>query len=275
MDCVLRKLVIGVGIVVVLFLVAFIGLYAGQRSLMYFPDTSSPAAPKPDTGLREVSFRTADGLTLRTWRADPVAQPPGAPPKAKAVLYAPGNGGNRLGRAGIAMALAQRGYTVLLLEYRGYGGNPGEPTEDGLAQDAEAALNYLREQGFDADHTVYVGESLGTGVVTRLATTHEPAALVLRSPYTNMVDIASAHLFGLPAELVKDRYDALARIPQVTAPVTVLIGSADDVVPPQQSVQIANAAPNLRDNVVLPGVGHNDEVWFGADMARFIDKAAQ
>ena len=102
-----------------------------------------------------------------------------------AVLFAPGNGGNRAGRAGLAEVRSDRGLAVLLMDYRGYGGNPGSPSEDGLAADADSAVAALQEVGYPPHRTIYFGESLGSGVVAALQARHPPAGIVLRSPFTD------------------------------------------------------------------------------------------
>ena len=102
-----------------------------------------------------------------------------------AVLFAPGNGGNRAGQGGVRRVAERRGLAVLLMDYRGYGGNPGSPSEDGLAADAKAAAQALEELGYPATRTLYFGESLGTGVVSALQAERPPAGVVLRSPFTN------------------------------------------------------------------------------------------
>jgi len=212
---------------------------------------------------------TADGLGLRAWRLDPVT------PRGAAVLYLPGNAGNRAGRIDVARALADEGFVVLLLDYRGYGGNPGRPSESGLALDARAGAAHLQRAGFPAERTIYVGESLGTGVATQLAVMDPPAAVLLRSPFTSLGAVASHTLGGLPVGwAVRDRFDTLARIPSVGAPVTVLAGSADALVPPEQSLAVARAAAILHEVTVLPGVGHNDDVWFGPYLAERVASLA-
>lgn len=155
-------------------------VWLGQRRLIYFPDR---AAPKPMPGASEVALGTSDGLRLTAWLV-----PAAGADRRLAVLLAPGNAGNRGGRVRLANALARAGLTVLLLEYRGYGANPGRPSEAGLARDVRAARAYLDETGFGPDRIIYVGESLGAAVVTELATEQPPAGLVLRSPF---VDLAS------------------------------------------------------------------------------------
>lgn len=241
-----------------------LGILFGQRTMIYFPNRANPGAAGAILyGGEEVVLDTEDQLELQAWLFRP-----GSNDTKAAVLYAPGNGGNREGRAEAAVAIAALGYTVLILEYRGYGGNPGSPTEDGLAMDARAGARYLRERGFSGDRTLYVGESLGTGVVTQLATTDPPAGILLRSPYTSLSDVAQDTIRWLPIRLLLlDRYETMRRLPELEMPISVLAGDADQVVAPKQSAEVAANAKHLHKHVVLQGVGHNDTVWFGSYLA--------
>lgn len=237
----------------------------GQRALVYLPDRADPGpAQRHLERGSDVELTTADGLTLTAWRVDPDP----ATSRDLAVLYLPGNGGSRLGRVSVAQALADEGFTVLLADYRGYGGNPGRPSEDGLVQDAVAAQAYLADAGFPPERTLYVGESLGTGVAAHLAERVTPAAVLLRSAYTSLGAVASHTFGGAPVGwAVRDRFDTLARMPAIACPVTVLAGADDSTVPSSQSRQVARAAPELFRWVELPDTGHNDAVWFGAYLA--------
>lgn len=237
----------------------------GQRRLIYFPDRDYPGSVTRRINHGEdVVLRTSDGLELDAWLVRPTRQDRDA-----ALLYLPGNGGHREGRLGVAVEAARLGFTVLLVDYRGYGGNPGSPSEKGLARDAEAAASWLAARGFPGDRTVYLGESIGTGVAARLATTHPPAGLLLRSPYTSLVAVAEDHYPWLPSRLMlRDRFDTLSRLPDIEAPVVVLAGDHDEIIAPEQSREVAENVRNLRGEVVLPGVGHNDPVWFGRFVAR-------
>lgn len=252
-------------VLTVLGVVAVIGAMAffGQRNMIFFPDRSDPGpAARVLSGGTDVTLRTGDGLDLSAWRIDPRGRN-----RDQAVVYLPGNGGNRAGRATVGEALAEQGFTVLLVDYRGYGANPGAPSEQGLLKDAQAAVAYLREAGFGPERTIYVGESIGTGVAAQLAVTDPPAAVLLRSPYTSLADVARA-AYGIPLGwALRDRFDTLSEMPHLTCPVTVLSGAADAIIPPPQSRAIADAAPALHEHLELPGVGHNDSVWFGPFLA--------
>ncbi|MEV0719446.1 alpha/beta hydrolase [Asanoa sp. NPDC050611] len=224
-----------------------------QRRLIYFPDRSAPGSVP---GARDLSLRTSDGLTLGAW----LIPPSGARDRRVAVLVAPGNAGNRRHRLPLAAALAAEGFTVLLFDYRGYGGNAGSPTEDGLARDVRAARGALSEQpGVSADRVVYLGESLGAAVVTELAAAHPPAGLVLRSPFTDLAAVGSAHYPWLPVRLLlKDRFAVADRIARVDAPTVVVYGTADTIVPPEQSRTVADRAARLTRVVAVDGADHND-----------------
>jgi fermentation-respiration switch protein FrsA (DUF1100 family) len=183
------------------------------------------------------------------------------------VLVADGNGGHRGLRAPLAAALARRGLAVLLFDYRGYGGNPGSPSEEGLARDVRAArASLLEEAGVPPDRLLYLGESLGAAVVTELATEHPPAALVLRSPFVDLAAVGAEHYPFLPVRaLLRDRYPVAERVATIRVPTTVVLGDADSIVPPAQSRAVAAAAAGLHRLVEVPGADHNDRVLLDGD----------
>jgi fermentation-respiration switch protein FrsA (DUF1100 family) len=176
------------------------------------------------------------------------------------VLVCNGNGGDRSMRAPLAAALSRMGLAVLLFDYRGYGGNPGHPTEEGLAADARAALGYLAGRPeVDPERVIYFGESLGAAVALRLATERPPAALVLRSPFASLAEVGRLHYPVLPVSLLlRDRYDSAALAGRLTAPLLVVAGGRDRIVPAGHSRRLFAAAPEPKRLVVLDGAGHND-----------------
>ena len=262
------------GLVVVLLLAGTVMamLWALQRQLIYFPDPG-PVPPAADVvaGARDVTLRTADGLDLGAWFV-PAAGPVDT---GMAVLVAPGNGGNRAGRAELAQQVSRRGLAVLLMDYRGYGGNPGSPSEDGLAADADAAVAVLEELGYPAQRTLYFGESLGPGVVTALQARHPPAGMVLRSPFTELADVGAHHYPWLPVRaLLRDRFPVVEPLATSDVPVTVIYGDRDSVVPSELSARVADRAPSLVERVVLAGADHNDPVMFGSRVAEAVARLA-
>jgi fermentation-respiration switch protein FrsA (DUF1100 family) len=230
-----------------------LALWALQRRLIYFPDGSVPDPGQLPADWEPVSFDTIDGLELQAWyRRAPVGNP--------VVIVFHGNAGNRGDRVSLGTGLAAAGLGVLLTDYRGYGGNPGYPTEDGLASDARAAADFVKDRAPDSP-IVYFGESLGAAVAVGLASVEPPAALVLRSPFTSMVAVARVHYPWLPASLLlKDRFPSLERIATIDAPTLVIAGEADATIPVRQSRDVFDAAPGAKQLIVISGADHNDAV---------------
>jgi len=267
------RVVLVVGTVVAVLAGMVVGtMWSLQRQLIYFPDPSPvPRADEVLPGARDVTLHTKDGLTLDAWFVPAL----GGRDREMAVLVAPGNGGNRLGRADFAKQLSRRGLAVLLLDYRGYGGNPGSPSEDGLLADATAGAEALEDLGFPPERTLYFGESLGTGVVAALQVDRPPAGLVLRSPFTELAAVGSHHYPWLPVGvLLRDRFPVLDHLRQSKVPVTVVYGDRDSVVPSRLSARVADEAPSLVEEVVLPGADHNDPVMFGPRVAEAVARLA-
>jgi pimeloyl-ACP methyl ester carboxylesterase len=258
----------------VLLIVVVMGiLWSVQRQLIYFPDTSRvPPAGEVLDGARDVTLRTEDGLQLDAWFV-PATGPPGP---AMAVLLAPGNGGNRASRIGLARELSERGLAVLLMDYRGYGGNPGSPSEEGLAADALAATDALDALGYPPERTIYFGESLGTGVVAALHTRRPPAAMVLRSPFPELADVGSHHYPFLPVRLLlRDRFSVIEHVSSSRVPVHVIYAEHDSVVPSALSERVADSAASLVGRTVIRGADHNDAVMFGPQVAEVVARLAR
>ena len=236
-----------------------------QRRLIYFPSPGPvPSAEAFLPGGRDVVLDTEDGKRLGAWYL-PISADEAGP----AVVVFNGNGGDRSGRAMLASGLSRLGMSVLLFDYRGYGGNPGTPSENGLAMDARAAQAWLTAQPeVDPDRIVYFGESLGAAVAIGLSLERPPAALVLRSPFTSLAEVGKVHYPWLPVGwLLIDRFPSIDRIGSVTAPVMVIAGERDDVVPESLSRKLYDAAPEPKRYLLVPGTGHNDpELADGAGM---------
>lgn len=253
----MRRIVM-IGAVVGASLVVLVsGLWAVQRKLIYFPTQTvgdvSAVSPKSE----EVEFTTDDGLTLSAWWV-----PASGAPTGQTIVVFPGNAGNRTDRAPLARGLAEEGYSVLLVDYRGYGGNPGSPSEDGLLLDASAALAYaVSRSDVDPDGLVYFGESLGAAVAVGVSQEYPPSALVLRSPFTSLPDVASAHYPFLPTGmLLRDQFPSIDTIRTLDVPVLVVAGSQDSIVPFAQSRELYEAANDPKHFVTVEGADHNDAV---------------
>lgn len=241
-----------VGIVV---LIAITALVLLQRSLIYFPTQHVPDVHVLHPTAEEISFSTADELTLSGW----FVPAPDSDQRITMLIFN-GNGGNRGDRTNLARSFSERGYAILLFDYRGYGGNPGRPTEAGLQADGVAAIEYLvGRDDVDAERIVLFGESLGAAVAIATAQTHPPAVLVLRSPFTSLPDVASVHYPILPMSLLLwDEYPNLETIGRIRVPTMVIAGTADGTVPFEQSLAIHGAANDPKEMLTVEGADHND-----------------
>jgi uncharacterized protein len=235
------------------------GLYVFQRHLLYLPGGRRPVLGElAALGVREVRVSTTDCLSLLSWYLPPRD---GRPVNA----YFHGNGGHIGYRAERLRWFAHAGYGVLMLEYRGYGGNPGTPSEAGIHADGAAALDFLASSGFTTNRVVLYGESLGSGVAVPLAAQREIAGLILEAPFTSVADVAQYHYAFIPASvMVWDRFDSLSWIGKVKAPILVLHGERDRVVPIRFGRALFDAASEPKEFWVARDGRHEDLMHFGA-----------
>lgn len=182
------------------------------------------------------------------------------------MLICHGNGGNIGDRVFFAALLSAAGFDVVLFDYRGYGRSTGSPSEEGTYLDARAALAWLVAQpGAEASRVLFLGESLGGAVAVDLALDHPPAGLVLLSPFTSVRQMARLHYPFIPAPLVPDAYPTLGRIGDLRAPLLVLHGEDDEIVPLSQARDLFEAAPEPKRIRTFPGVGHDDIAAFSGE----------
>jgi len=251
------------------------GLYFVQRSLIYYPDNTRPSAP--DFGVPEMTafdLTTEDEIDLLTWYQPPASD--GAP----VIVYFHGNAGHIGYRGWKIRPYLDAGFGVLLLSWRGYSGNDGSPSEEGLYTDGRAALSFLQSKGIAPDRLVLYGESLGGGVAVELA--HNQAssgapvgALVLEAPFTSLPEVATQHYPWLPVNLLmEDRFESLSKIGDVQSPVLVLHGELDRVVPVDHGWRMAQAAKKPKQGRFYAEAGHNDLYRFEAadSVIGFIEK---
>ena len=239
-----------VGAVIYLALVAV--MYLAQRSLMYFPETvrTAPAqAGMPEA--EEVMLDTADGERVIAWHVPPRGDQP-------VVLYFHGNGGALRYRVDRYRALTEDGTGLVPLSYRGYGGSSGRPSEDGLIEDARAAYAFAAQRYPEARFLLW-GESLGSGIAVALAAEKKVARLVLEAPFLSGVSIAaSAYPFVPVRWLMKDQFRSDLRIRNVTAPVLIVHGDRDAVIPIQSGERLYALIAGPKRFLRIPGAGHED-----------------
>lgn len=256
-----------IGIVVLALVVVFAGIVtvavASQRRLIYLP-SADVAAPPEGLNTEPLQIITSDGLSLQGTFVPAVGEPIGT------VVVFNGNAGNRGDRYPIAAEFSEAGFHTVLFDYRGYGGNPGSPSESGLIADGLAAVAHARTLlGVDPARIAYYGESLGTGVAVAVAAVDSPAILILRSPYTSLPDVAAAAVPFAPVRpLIWDEFPTERTIADIAAPVVVVAGTADATIPVAQSAAVFEAVPGEKLLVVVEGAGHNDRAVSSEVIAR-------
>ena len=258
------------GWIAVIALVVYVGfaaiVYLAQRSLMYFPDTvhiAPAAAGLPEA--EEVPLKASDGVASVVWH---VAPRDGKP----VILFFHGNGGALHFRVERFRRLITDGIGLVALEYRGYGGLSGTPSEQGLIADAEAAYGYAAAR-YPAQQIVLWGESLGTGVAVALAAERPVGRVILEAPFTSAEAIGARHYWYLPVWLLmKDQFRSDERIGKVTAPLMIMHGMHDQVVPYAMGQRLFDLANKPKHIVRFLDGGHEDLDKNGAldAVARFL-----
>lgn len=227
-------------------------LYFAQRTIQYFPErfrTAPSAAGLPQ--VEEVTLDTSDGERVIVWHVPPRGDKP-------VFLYLHGNGASLRWRADRFRDLTADGSGLVALSYRGYGGSSGSPTEEGLINDALATYAFAVAR-YAPERIVLWGESLGSGLAVALAAEKPVARVVLQSPFTSAADVGASRYWFVPVRLLmKDQYRSDLRIGKVTAPVLVLHGERDDIVPITQGERLYELITAPKRFVRFPGGGHND-----------------
>ncbi|MGN6170915.1 MAG: alpha/beta hydrolase, partial [Solirubrobacteraceae bacterium] len=211
---------------------------AAMGALLYFPARELLESPR-DAGLdfEELAIKTEDGERLLGWWVATRQ-----PHSAAHVLFFHGNAGNIGDRVLLATLLTAVGFDVLLFDYRGYGLSTGKPNERGTYLDARAARGAMAaREDCEPAQVIYLGESLGAAVAAELAQSTPPRGLILQSPFTSLRDVARRH-YPLPRFLIPDAYPTIRRIDSIDAPVLVLHGDRDAIVPVSHGRTLYEAA---------------------------------
>jgi len=230
-----------------------------HRYFIYLPDqTRIDPREAGVAGVEEVMFKAADGTKLIAWYLPAKGDKP-------TLLYFTGNSGNAANRAGKIRTIAADGYGVFMLNYRRYGGSEGRPSETRITADAVSAYDTLRGLGVAPHDIVAYGESLGTAVATRLALQRHVEGLVLEAPFTSIVDVGKLMWKYFPLDLIMaDQYRTIDRIGAVTAPLFIVHGGRDAMIPLDQARHVFHEAAEPKTMVVVPQAGHNDLFERGA-----------
>ena len=231
--------------------------------LLFFPTRGSPGAPPPLAGTRgeDVALTTSDGVGIHGWWYE---VDEGAP----VVLFFHGNAGDISGRTPIALGLIEEGFSVLLLEYRGYGGSDGSPTEEGLYEDGRAGYDFALSRAGSPDRVVIHGRSMGGAVAARIAAEKEVGALILESAFTSLVDVGKAVYPLIPSFLLtrlRGLYATQDAVRKVEAPVLIVHGTEDEIVPVRMGLALLESASEPKEWYGIEGAGHNDTFYMGGE----------
>lgn len=261
-----------VTVAVVLYLLVLLVTVAFQREFLFQTIPFGYCEPRATPNLESSHFflTTDDGEILDTvWL-------PNANAEAATILYLHGNAANLRCRESRLRALADLGFSILAIDWRGYGVSTGRPSEEGLLLDAETAYEWL-VQRTDPSRIVVFAESIGTGIGIKLAAKHKVRALVLEAPYFSAVDLAERYLPFIPVRaLMLDPLRSDLRIRDIHTNLLIQHGKQDHLVPFSQGERLYEIAPEPKRIIAYPG-GHHDDLPEKQnsyrDLKKFIDES--
>lgn len=239
--------------------VVFLGIPYLESALLYQPDRHYVTPAEAGlSGVAERLIASPDGPSVIAWQVE-------AQPGAPTILYFHGNGGSLGTRAERLRKYAAQGFGMLMMTYRGYGGSGGSPSERANVADALRAYDLLVTGGVRSQDIIVYGESLGSGIAVQVAAARPVGGVILDAPYTSLADVAErVYPYLLPQLLMRDRYETKRFIGKVTAPVLVIHGEQDELIPVTMGKAIAKAAGGPAEFAAIPGAGHNDHYLFGS-----------
>ena len=224
--------------IVGIYLIFLIFLFFYQRNLLYHPAENNYSGDNLEVKIEKVSIQTTDNINLLGWFHKKNLK------NYKTIVYFHGNAGKLENRIHKLNHFKDMDVNFLIIAWRGFSGNNGKPTEEGLYTDGRSAINWLKEKGLKEEDIIIYGESLGTGVATEIAQNNVYAGLVLETPFTSMVEAAKNFYPYIPVSLLlKDKYENQKKIKNINIPVLVMHGEVDQIVPfwmGKKIYQIAN-----------------------------------
>jgi len=241
-----------VAFVILAYAAAALGMYVFQRKLQYHAENKGlTPASVGISGASVETLTTADGENIILWHAPARAGMP-------TILYFQGNAGEMGDRPLRFNYYQARGFGVAYLSYRGFGGSSGSPSEAGLIADADAAYDGLIAKGVEPSRIALLGESLGSGVAVQLAAKREVGAVALEAPYTSTVEVAAKIYWWLPVHmLMKDQFKSIDFIAAVVAPLLIIHGEEDSLIPVEFGRRLFAAANQPKELEIVPGFGHD------------------
>ena len=213
-------------IIIFLYFFVLVFLYFYQRNLLYHPNENNYSGDKISVNINKVKIRTSDNIELLGWYHEKNLK------DYKTLLYLHGNAGSLENRIHKLNHFQDMNVNFLIIAWRGFSGNKGKPSEEGLYEDGISAIKWLAKKGVDEKNLILYGESLGTGVATHLAQNKNYAGLILETPFTSMVDAAKTFYPYIPVNLLlKDKFENYKKVKNINSPILVMHGEIDQIVP--------------------------------------------
>ena len=213
-------------IIILCYLLVIFFVYFNQRNLLYHPFENNYNSDEANFPYEEIYIPTSNGNNLKAWFHKKNLE------KKKTLVFFHGNAGNLKNRIYKLNLIKDFDINFLIVAYRGFSGNKGKPTEEGLYEDAKYTLDWLRKQKISDDQIIIYGESLGTAISVEVAQNKKFAGIILESPFTSMVEAGKHYYFYLPVSLLlKDRYQTIDKLKNIKIPILVMHGKKDKIVP--------------------------------------------
>ena len=213
-------------IIFLLYFFVLVFLYFYQRNLLYLPNENNYSGDKISVDIQKVKIPTSDNIELLGWYHEKNLK------DHKTLVYFHGNAGSLENRIHKLNHFKNMNINFLIIAWRGFSGNNGKPTEEGLYIDGKSAIDWLIKKGVDEKNLILYGESLGTGVATHLAQNKNYAGVILETPFTSMIDTAKKFYPYIPVSLLlKDKFENYKKIKNINSPILVMHGEVDQIVP--------------------------------------------
>ena len=233
----MKYLYLAVSSVVLAYFIIILFVYFYQRNLLYHPSENNYLNDKITFNYEEIFIETDKKIKLKSWFIKKDLN------KFKTILIFHGNAGNLFNRVYKLNELNKLDVNILLISWRGFSGNKGKPTEKNLYHDAEEAIKWLNNRGAISKNIILYGESLGTGVATELGTSNAFGGIILESPFTSIANAAKIYYPYLPVNIIlKDRYDSIGKIKNITTPILIMHGKKDNIVPQKMGLELYEKA---------------------------------
>jgi len=256
----------------IVYLILLLLLFVFQRKIQYLPlGKTRDVASYNLKGFTAEILTTDDDINILSWYKKPSNN------NNKIILYFHGNAGNLGDRSHKFATFSKGGFGIMGVSYRGYSGSDGSPSESGLMLDAKAALAFLLKEGYTTNNIILYGESLGSGVVMKLAKEHNFASLILESPFSSIISVAKRSYWFVPVSLMlKDRFESIKYAHKVRSPVLIIHGLKDRVVPYEEGLNLYNAIIAKKKMVSVESAGHLefDDIFLLKEIKEFLEKEA-